>query len=442
MRARISMVPLAGILLLGFGMIAVGQDPVPPVPLPPAVTPAAPAYLPPSVTRPGGPVTPAAASKTAAPIERFEKNLRACSADTVQCVTSTRTAAAWLTRMNQPDGRFLGGLNPALARPLDDLGDLSQATACWGLCRAARFTGDEKFGVCAAQAVLALLTLTKIDPADANCRMPIAESAKCNRVGLASLIVLSIHDLPNPDAKLVAEGEKLVTFLKKQIQSDGSVQYGDGADLKKADPDGANLYPGLCFQALLASDRAKSEQWKRDALIAGMKHSREWFKAHPSPLFAGSMLPAACEQYLRTKTATVAEFACEMADALCACQYAAGELREARSVGGFKVAGAAEADSSNAGFAEALACATALAAQVPDAARHAKYRAACLAALGFARGLQFTEESTVHFEKGFRTQFLLGGVCASHTSGNVRADRTALLALAQMRFLECAEKGD
>ena len=444
MRARFLMVAFAGILPLGFVVVAVGQPPIAPVPLPPTVAPAAPAYLPPSITgRPAEPVTPATANRIAVPIERFEKNLRACSADTVQCVTSTRTAAAWLARMNQPDGRFLGGLNPALARPLDGLGDLNQAYACWGLCRAARFTGDDKFGACAAQAVLALLTLTKADPADANCRVPIAESAKCNRVGLASILVLCIHDLPAPDAKLVAEGEKLCVFLKKQLQADGSVQYGDSAESTKADAEGANVFPGLCFQALLASDRAKTEPWKRDALIAGMKHYRERFKTHAHPLFAGSMLPAACEQYLRTKTATVAEFACEMADHLCGCQYASGELREARSVGGFRVPGAAEADSSNAVLAEALACATALAAQVPDATRHTKYRAACISALGFARGLQFAEESTAHFEKAFRAQFLLGGVCASHTNGNVRADRTALLALAQMRYLECgAEKGE
>ena len=46
-------------------------------------------------------------------------------------------------------------------------------------------------------------------------------------------------------------------------------------------------------------------------------------------------------------------------------------------------------------------------------------------------------------EKSFRAQYLLGGVCGSHTNGNIRADQTALLALAQMRFLESgAEQGE
>ena len=64
-----------------------------------------------------------------------------------------------------------------------------------------------------------------------------------------------------------------------------------------------------------------------------------------------------------------------------------------------------------------------------------------MSALGFARGLQFTEEATGHFEKAFRTQFILGGVCTSLTNGNIRADQTAMLALAQMRYLESgAEK--
>ncbi len=439
MRARISLVPLAGILLLGPGL---GQAPIAPAPLPPTVAPAPPALLPPSVIgRPAGSITPVAATKSAIPIERFEKNPRAFPPETVQCLQSTRTAAAWLARMNQADGRFLGGLNPGLARPLDGLNDLNQAYACWGVCRAAKFTGDDKLGACASQAVLSLLTLTK---ADADCRTPIAESTRCNRVALASVLVLCIHDLPSPDAKLLAEGEKLCAFLKKQLREDGSVHYTDGAEAAiKTDPDGVNTHPGLCFQALLASDRAKPEQWKRDALIAGLKYYRAWFKAHPSPALAGSMLPAACEQYLRTKTAPVAEFACEMGDHLCACQYTAGESREARTVGGFRVPGQTEPTSNCAAFAEALACATAVAAQIPDATRHGKYRTACVAALGFSRGLQFTEDSTAHFEKTFRAQFLLGGVCTSHSDGNIRADQTAMLALAQMRFLECgAEKAE
>ena len=446
MRARLLLVSLMGILFLGAGLVvAVGQPPVTPAPLPPTVIPAAPAYLPPSVIgRPGGPITPVSATKPAVPIERFEKNLRSFPAETVQCVQSTRTAAAWLVRRNQSDGRFLGGLNPALARPLEGLNDLNQAYACWGVCRAAKFTGDDKLAACGSQAVLTLLTLTKADATDANCRTPILESAKCNRVGLAAILILCIHDLPAPDPKLIAEGEKLAAFLKKQLRTDGSVQYTDGTEpAAKVDPDGANLYPGLCYQALLASDRTKTEPWKRDALIAGMKHYREWFKTRANPALAGSMLPAVCEQYLRTKTAAVAEFACEMADHLCGCQYTAGETRELRTIGGFRVPGQTEPGSDGAVFAEALTCATTVAALVPDATRYGKYRSASVAALGFARGLQFTEDSTAHFEKSFRAQYLLGGVCGSHTNGNIRADQTALLALAQMRFLESgAEKGE
>ncbi len=435
MRARLLSVSLVGILLFGNGlMLAIGQEPAP---LPPA-------YLPPSVTgRPAGTVTPVAATaKAVAGIERFDKNPKAYPPETMQCIYSVRTAAAWLTRQNQSDGRFLGGLNPSLARPLEGLNDLNQAYACWGVCRAAKFTGDDKLGACAAQAVLALLTLTKADPADANCRVPLAESAKCNRVGLASILILCIHDLPAPDARLIVEADKLGEFLKKQLRADGSVQYTDGAEpATKTDPEGVNSYPGLCFQALLASDRVKPETWKRDALIAGMKHYREWFAAHPSPTLAGSMLPAACEQYLRTKSAIVAEFAYEMADTLCASQYSGGEIRDLRTVGGFRIPGQTEPLSSAAALAEALACATTLAAQVPDATRYGKYRTACVLALGFVRGLQFTEEATGHFEKAFRTQFILGGVCTSLSNGNIRADQTAMLALAQIRYLESgAEK--
>lgn len=444
MRTRFPLKAFFGSFVFGSGLL-VAQPPTPPAALPPSIAPTPPGLLPPSITgRPVGNVTPVASTKLAPSIERFEKNPRAYPAETLQCVQCTRAASAWLVRMNQSDGRFLPGVNPALARPLDSLNELNQAYACWGLCRTARFTGDDKIAACASQAVLALLTLTKTDAQDAACRVPTVDSNRCNRVGLASILVLCIHELPNADAALTAEAGKLAAYLRKQLRADGSVQYGDGAEpATKTDPDGVNDHPGLCFQALLVCDRLKPAQWHRDALAAGMKYYREWFKTHPNASLAGTLLPAVCEQYLRTKTAGTAEFACELADHVCGLQVAGADTRELKFVGSFRVPGQPEPIANQAALAESMVCAATVASQIPDPTRYTKYRTACTAALAFHRGLQFTEETTAHFEKSFRAQFLLGGVCTSHSSGNVRCDQTAMLALACIRYLESgAEKGE
>ena len=73
------------------------------------------------------------------------------------------------------------------------------------------------------------MAATKIDPADANCRVPVHSSLTCNRVGFAATVALAIYELPAADAKLIAEAEKLCEFLHKQCKPDGSVHYTDSA---------------------------------------------------------------------------------------------------------------------------------------------------------------------------------------------------------------------
>lgn len=401
-----------------------------------------PALLPPSVTHPptAYPVVPATlATKPLAPIERYEKDLRSYPAETAQAVYSVRAAGAWLVRMNQADGKFLAGVNPALARPTEGISEMAQAYAAWACAKLARFTGDEKITACANQAVLALLTSTKLE---GDQRVPAANSDRCNRVGFASLMILAICELPGADAKRIADAELLAAFLRKQLRENGSVHCADqpDGDIRKLDPFGAQMYPGHCFQALLALDRIKPEQWKRDAVSKGLTHYREVFKAEPAPMMAGAMLPAAVEFLQRGKIETVAAFAWEMADALCACQATAADS-QLRAVGGFRVF-QAEPAATSAWCAHGLASVTQLAMQLDDAARTAKYRSALVNGLAFVRSLQLTDEACQHFEKSFRLRFLLGGMIVSPTDGNVRIDQTAMLALSQMRFLESgADRG-
>jgi len=402
-----------------------------------------PALLPPSVTNPPAatPVVPVAlSSKATAPIERYEKDLRLYPAETAQAVYSVRAAGAWLVRMNQADGKFLAGLNPALARPTEGISDMAQAYAAWACAKLARFTGDEKTAATANQAVLALLTLTKID---GDQRMPVAPFERCNRVGFASLLVMAICELPGADAKRIADAELLGTFLRKQLRENGSVNCTDQADgdIRKSDPFGAQMVPGHCFQALMALDRVKPEQWKRDAVAKGMAYYREAFKVEPAPMMAGAMLPAAVELLQRGKVDTVVAFAWEMADALCGCQAVTADS-PLRMVGGFRVFNA-EPAATSAWCCHGLAAATQLALQLTDGARAVKCRTALVNALAFARSLQLTDEACQHFEKSFRLRFLLGGMIVSTSDGNLRVDQTAMLALSQMRFLESgADRGE
>ena len=81
----------------------------------------------------------------------------------------------------------------------------------------------------------------------------------------------------------------------------------------------------------------------------------------------------------------------------------------------------------------------AAAADLGDAARAAKCRGAVANGMAFARSLQLADETCQHFEKSFRVRFLLGGMTVSPADGNLRVDQTAMLALAQMRYLESVD---
>ena len=366
------------------------------------------------------------AAPATAPIQRFS-DFREQPPETVQAVIAMRTAADWLWRMNQPNGRFLPGVNPALKQSLPDESDSRQAEATLALCRAARFSGDERFATRAAQSVLTLLSLTKPDPADATCRVPILSADRGNRVAFAAAVVLAVAELPNADPKLVAEVDALGEFVRRQCQADGSV---------KSDSDDANVAPGLALQALVTSHRMKPDANKLAAAARGIGFYRTACKSQPNPRLAASLLPAVADFYLLTKDPAAAAIGFELADNLCTVQYTRADARQATWAGGFHFADGAEPTCDAAACLHGLAAAATLTRQAPDLARFAKYRQACVDALLFCRVLQFTDENADHFEKGFRTRFLVGGVHLSPTDGTVRADITARLVSACVRFLE------
>lgn len=430
MRRRILLV-----CLFGLALPLVAQPPQPPALLPPSVT-----------GKPHEPLTPVAAtSPKAVPIDRFKTPGQ--TPEALAAVESVKDAAGWLTRMSKADGRFVPGIDATLGRELPG-NDFAQACAALALARAAKFTGDEKMTAAASQACLTLLTLTKADAKDAAMRVPTFAADRGNKVGFAAALAMAIYDLPAPDAKLVAEADKLCKFLFTKLRTDGSVHYTDGDDAPtKTDPDGVNVYPGLCLQALMASDRVATEAWKRDALARGVKCYREVFKTSPTPELCGSLLPAVCDYALRVKDKEANEFAFAMADWLCDRQYTADDARNPRGrwTGAFKPVVGDEPTYRVCGAVEGVCAAVSLAAQAPDATRYTRYRKATRDGLAFARSLQFTaaNRNASHFDPVWRAQWLYGGVHGSPTDGILRVDQTAGLLACQLRFLESgAEKAE
>jgi hypothetical protein len=403
----------------------------PPRPLPPSVigrpAPTAP------VTQP---VSPAAGvqQQAVAPIGRFQ-NPSAYPQETAAAVTSVRAAADWLWRMNQANGRFFPGLNPATRSPLDADHDLRQALATVALADAARFTGDDRLTARAVQSVMSLLTLTKPDLGP-GCRVPTMPGERCNPVAFAATVALAVYKLPTADPALASSADQLCGFLRKQCQPNGAI----GGD-EKSDAESQLLAPGLAIQALTANLRAKPEAATRDCLTRAVAFYRTAFKTQPHPLLAAGLLPGCVEFALVAgKNPTATAFAFELADWLCQCQYTRGDSTNPAWAGGFKGCGPTPG-SESAVVAGAMASAAKLTRHVPDLARFGKYRQAAIDGLTFARSLQFTDENADHFEANYRSRFLTGGVHLTPADGTVRIDATAALVTGQLMFLESGAEG-
>jgi hypothetical protein len=425
-RIRFLLISLVLASTLAIGLAQPPAPPAPPVTAPPATPPA-----------------PAIES----PLAGFEP-LVAFPQATQTAVRSVVYGSNWLTRMNQPQGRFTYGYRPALRQPMEGDHDLKQARATLALAQAARFTGDSRQAAVASQAILSLLAMTKIDPADPKCRLPVASSMTCNRVGFASLLILSIHELPGADEKLLVEAERLGEFLHKQLRSDGSVHYIDSpTELStKVEPAGVNEFPGLALDAIMASNRRKPAAWKREATMKGLEHYRAWFKERPHPLLAATLTPGFAEMHLQFKAKGAVEAVFELNDWLAGMQHPSGDPRHPLWTGGFRSMAGDRPVESEPGFesgagVESLAYAYKIARLELDLTRCAKYKTALYDGVQFLAGLQYTEANTRHFENGFRANTLIGGFYLSPTDGNLRIDATAWALTGMYHFLQSgAEK--
>jgi len=399
------MVRYAISLVLGstlLSTVAIGQPPPQP--------------LPPSITGVPAPVVPVAAVSIQTPAARFQ-NPNAFPPETGQAVVSVQAGAEWLWRMNQSNGRFFPGLNPALRLPLESDSDLRQAYAALALAEAAKFTGDERYAARATQSVLALLALTRVE---GDARVPALAADAENSVAFAALLCMAICELPSPEAKLLGEAEALSVYLRKP-------------PLGETEADATKV--GLSLRALVATYRFKPDAAKKEAIQKCMTAGSNSFKVHRSPAVAAAMIPGIADSYaVVAKDPAVAAMAFEMADALCADQYTRADARTMAWVGGFKL-GTAEPGSDSIAAAGALCAAAKLTRQVPDLTRFVRYRKAAVEALAFSRSLQFSDENAEHFEKSFRARFLVGGTHLGPSDGTVRIDATGMLVSAQLAFL-------
>jgi hypothetical protein len=423
-----------GIITL-VSLAAAGHQP--PV-APPATPPTPPRPLPADMTSAPVP-TPAAANET--PLAQFEP-LSAFPVQTQSAVRGVLLGAQWMTRTNQPQGRFLFGYIPSLRQPLAGDHDLKQARGALALAQAANFSGDEKQAAIASQAILTLLAATRIDPADPNCRVPVHSSLVCNRVGFAAVLALAIYELPGADAKLISEAERLCEFLHKQCRANGSIHYTDGpTDVPtQIDPAGVNEYPGTALHAIMVGNRVRPAVWKTEAARKGMEHYRAMFKTKPHPLLAATLTPACTELYLQIKLPDAAAAVFEMNDWLCGLQIPGTDPRVPEWAGGFRSVVNGQLTDTPPGpetglYVQSLACACQLTRLTPDLERFARYQAAGVGAVQFLCGLQYLEANTRHFENTFRANMLIGGFHLSPADGNIRIDATATAVCGLIRFL-------
>ena len=410
-----------------------------------AQVPSEPRRLPASVTGApvAGPVTPAGVSApaappaSAAPVSRILPNLTQLPPETQASYYSFRAGADWLWRMNQPGGRFVAGINSSYGRAVESDVDARQALGTLALCEAARFTGDERIAARATGSVLALLTLTKVDPADASCREFTPGGERGGRVQCAAALVLAIAKLPKADAKLQADGLALAVGLAKRVAADGRVDCEDvKGDTNSFPRQNTRVVPGLVLEALLAAQALPGVSPELGGPLGrAVQRSRVEFADAPQDwLGAAALLPALAGAAARNPAdAEAVKFAFDAADRVAASQVMRSSAQSPYWGGGISSAGEPTIDTADA--ARGLAFATKVTRQVGDATRYAKYRAATVMALEFCRSLQVSAENGEHFEKAFRTNYLLGGCRVGPSDGVMRPDSTGALVRAQVAFL-------
>jgi len=351
-----------------------------------------------------------------------------------QLLLTAQRGADWLFRMNGLDGRFKPGLLPALARGIEDDSYARQAGAARALAQAARFWGEERYAARARQAILLLRDDTETDPNDNLSRRPRLPGSTAYRVAVSSLLVLAIHELPAPASDLLDSSNQLCRYLTRQTQSDGTFPVEPtGSDVER-------LAGVLAVQALCANQRHQPSAEKLAVIHKALAGLRQTWKKAPCALIGPELANAAAEAYLVGKDKGAATLALEVADWLCALQYAQIDPRHPDWYGGFRTwrDGRAMETAPDIGSARpiiALVAASRVARELGDVQRFQRYTDASESGLQFVSTLQYSTAVSQHFQEWFRSQ-IVGGFHASHQDGNLRIDYTQQAVSALLGYLE------
>jgi hypothetical protein len=369
---------------------------------------------------------------SAAPEDKAAQDFAKLSPLHKQIWLSAQRGAEWLYRANGPDGRFTYGFVPALRTVLEGDHYLRQAGAAATLAKVARFTGDQRYAARATQAIVTLLADTALDSQDPQVRYTVFPPTSVNRLAAAGLLVLAIHELPDPDKDLLAKAEQLCNYIHKQQQADGSLNLTgtrEGGKASAVDAEAVNYYPGEALVGVIRSQHRSPAAWKIDYVRNALAFYKTWWRQHPSMTFVPWQTAAYTEAFLLTKEQPFADFVYEMNDWMVSLQYQGlDDPKQVYWSGGFKSWADGKAietppQVSSASYAEGLAQACQVARAIGDLNHYRTYAAALERCLTFLTTLQYTEANTRHFADWYRPT-LVGGFHASHQDGDLRIDFT------------------
>jgi len=346
---------------------------------------------------------------------------------------SARRGAEWLWQANRADGLFIPGQLPALNQTTEEDSFVRQAGAAGALALAARFTGIKRYEMRAKQAALALLAGTKTDPDDSGGRFPVAPATAAGRLAVAGLMVLCIHELPEPGGDLLDPADELCRFIQRQQQDDGALAMQGEPEEEQLAAAGQALL-GLVQSAIARPSPAKLET----ACKALPRYRSRWLNCR-EPAAAAQLTSAFAAAYLRTKDKAFADAVIEMADWLCTLQIAFNP-KHREWQGGFGGCRNGRAVPQRPGIesaqiALALADACAAVRLAGDVERQARYREAVERGLEFVATLQYTPANTRHFAEWYGPQ-LYGAFFASPVDGNTRLDYAQYGVSAMLRYLD------
>lgn len=343
-----------------------------------------------------------------------------------QMFFNARRGTEWLFRANRPDGRFVDGLRPELNAAFIDTHYLRQLAAARSLAEAALYFKEERYAARARQAVLALLLETSLDPADGTSRQP---TLPVDRLAATGGLLAAIAALPQPGTDLLTQTDQLASYLRRQLQADGTIRL----DEPRLDAEAAALY------GLIRSHQIRPAPWKLNVLRQALPPYRAAWRENKTLEAVPPQIAAFTEAYLVTQETAFAEYVFELADWLLTKQIKDIDPRTPLWLGGFRTGAADEPPQAvSAQYAACLVDACRAAQAAGDLEHYRRCRDGLERGLQFLATLQYTEANTQHFADWYRPT-VLGGFFAAHQDGYLRLDFTAHALSALVGYLKLGD---